>query len=551
MNSNLIGQQFGNYRLVRRLGGGGFADVYLGQHVRVATQQAAIKVLHLTDINEQQFQQEAVRTAAMRHPHIVRVYDFDIQQGTPFLVLDYAPNGSLARKHKKQQLPPDTIIQYLKQIAPALQYAHDNNLIHRDIKPDNILVGSQGELLVSDFGIAVISQTGRTTLQSTYGIGGTPYYMAPEAFRGKPEKASDQYSLAIMVYEWLCGSTPFTEGDFIQLGFQHAAEPVPSPRSHVPTISTQVEQVVMKALAKAPPDRHPTIQAFADALEAAIKPAPTHYAPTIITVIVAKIGGQYTSISAAINDVAANTRILVRPGLYQERLILNKPVAIIGDGPREQIIIECSDADCIMMLTDTATVRNLTLRCRVGLKKKQLHAVDIMQGQLKLAGCDISSDSLSCIVVHNASANPIIQQCVIHGSKEGGVVIYERGRGVIEDCNIFGNALSGVEIKQGGSPTIWRCQVHDNKQDGVFVNEDGQGVIEDCDIFGNASAGIEIKQRGNPIIRRCRINRNGYEAVWAYEGAAATVEGCDLTGNKRGVWDVSADSMVRRSGNSP
>ncbi|HVB60079.1 MAG TPA: serine/threonine-protein kinase [Ktedonobacteraceae bacterium] len=269
MNRDLSEQRFGNYRLVRRLGGGGFADVYLGQHVRITTQQAAIKILHLTDVDESQFQQEAERTASLRHPHIVRVYDFDIQQGTPFLVLDYAPNGSLASKHKGQQLSLDTIVQYLKQIAPALQYAHDNNLIHRDIKPDNILVGSQGELLVSDFGIAVIAKTGRTSIQSTYNIGGTPYYMAPEMFRGKPEKASDQYSLGIMVYTWLCGRPPFIEGDFIQLGFQHTAEPVPLLHEQVPIISPQVEQVVMRALAKSVPDRFPSVQAFADALEAA------------------------------------------------------------------------------------------------------------------------------------------------------------------------------------------------------------------------------------------------------------------------------------------
>lgn len=234
--SSFLGQQFGNYRLVRRLGEGGFADVYLGQHVLIATQQAAIKILHLTDIDEQQFRQEAERTAALRHPHIVRLYDFNIQQGIPFLVLDYAPNGSLAR-HRGQQVPLDTIIQYLKHIAPALQYAHDNNVIHRDIKPDNILIGSQGELLISDFGIAVISKTGHTSLQTSYDVSGTPEYMAPETFQGKLEKASDQYAIGIMIYSWLCGKLPFTQGNFMQIGYQHTHEPVPLLREQVPGIS--------------------------------------------------------------------------------------------------------------------------------------------------------------------------------------------------------------------------------------------------------------------------------------------------------------------------
>jgi WD40 repeat protein len=272
MMIDLAGQQFGNYRLVRRLGFGGFASVYLGQHVRIASQQAAIKILHLVDVNSQKFQQEAETTAALVHPHIVRLFDFDIQQGTPFLVMDYAPDGSLLTRHPKgTPIPPPQVVQYVNEIALALQYAHNQHIIHRDIKPENILIGRHGELLLSDFGIAVLSQTGRTTMQEAHGIGGTPYYMAPEMFRGKPEKASDQYSLGVVVYEWLSGKRPFTEGNFIQLGFQHAQEPVPPLREHLPALSARVEAVVMRALAKAPKDRFPSVRAFAQALEEAMR----------------------------------------------------------------------------------------------------------------------------------------------------------------------------------------------------------------------------------------------------------------------------------------
>src|SRR5260221_5147893 len=138
------GQQLGNYRLVRRLGGGGFADVYLGQHIRISSQQAAIKVLHLTDVDKELFQHEAERTAALRHPNIVRLYDFDIRDGIPFLVLEYAPSGSLARQ-KRQPLPMSDIFQYLKAIAPPFPYAHASGVIHPDIKTENILICSEGE----------------------------------------------------------------------------------------------------------------------------------------------------------------------------------------------------------------------------------------------------------------------------------------------------------------------------------------------------------------------------------------------------------------------
>jgi len=273
-----IGQQLGNYRLIELLGEGGFASVYLGQHVNIATQQAAIKVLHLAGVDQQQFQREAETIAGLRHPHIVRLLDFDIQSGTgtPFLVLDYAPNGSLRIRHADgEQLPLATVIQYVMQIADALQYAHDkHHIIHCDIKPDNVLIDQQGELSLSDFGIAVMSQTGRTTVQSTADLPGTPAYMAPEMFTAQSVFASDQYALAVMVYQWLSGTLPFGEGDFYQLGYQHTHEPVPLLRDKVPAISLAVEAVVLKGLAKQPQDRFSSVREFAEALEAASKKPP-------------------------------------------------------------------------------------------------------------------------------------------------------------------------------------------------------------------------------------------------------------------------------------
>ena len=276
MMTDLTGQQFGNYRLIRLLGSGGFASVYLGQHVRIASQQAAIKVLHLFGVDAQAFQQEAETTASLDHPNIVRLLDFDLHQGTmPFLVMYYASNGSLRTRHPKgTRLPLSTVIQYANELASALQYAHDSNIIHRDIKPENILIGRRNELLLGDFGIAVLSKTGHTSLERGYNIGGTAEYMAPEMFRGKPEKASDQYSLGIVVYEWLCGTPPFTEGNPIQLGFQHTHEEVPSIREKLSSLPSSIEAVVMRALAKDPKNRFPSIQDFVDALAEASQARP-------------------------------------------------------------------------------------------------------------------------------------------------------------------------------------------------------------------------------------------------------------------------------------
>jgi serine/threonine protein kinase len=187
--------------------------------------------------------------------------------------MDYAPHGTLRTRHPRNtQVPLDTVVRYVKQIASALQYAHEEHLIHRDVKPENILIGPQQELLLSDFGVSTVYQTGRTSLQQASGIAGTPYYMAPEQFRGKPQPASDQYALAIVAYEWLTGTPPFTEGNFIQIGYQHNFEPPPPLRNRVPITLEAVEQVITQALVKDPQQRFRSIQEFADALEQASSP---------------------------------------------------------------------------------------------------------------------------------------------------------------------------------------------------------------------------------------------------------------------------------------
>jgi serine/threonine protein kinase len=267
---DLVGQQLGNYLLTQLLGQGGYAEVYLGEHVRLNT-LAAIKVL-LTRLASSEevdsFQNEGRIIASLIHPHIVRVFDFDVQHDLPFMVMDYAPNGNLRKRHPKgEKLPLTTILPYVKQVADALQYAHNRHLIHRDIKPENMLLGRNGEVLLSDFGTALVSQaTGyQRTLQEVIG---TVSYMAPEQFQGQARPASDQYALAVVVYEWLGGEVPF-HGSGTEIAIQHTMKPPPSLREKVPGISPLVERVIMRALAKDYHQRFPNVQDFANALEQA------------------------------------------------------------------------------------------------------------------------------------------------------------------------------------------------------------------------------------------------------------------------------------------
>ena len=263
-----IGQQLGNYRLTRLLGRGGFAEVYLGEHHRLKS-QAAIKVLHtqLSDEDITTFLNEAQTIARLEHPNIIQVLDFDITDGVPFLVMSFAPEGTLRQRHPKgTQLSPEIILPYVKQVADALHYAHSEKLIHRDVKPENMLLGRRNQVLLSDFGIAFIMQSSH--YQSLLNTAGTVSYMAPEQIQGKPRPASDQYALGILIYEWLSGNRPF-QGSFTEIATQHVLAPPPPLREKVPGIAPALEQVVLKALAKDPHQRFTNMQEFASAFEQA------------------------------------------------------------------------------------------------------------------------------------------------------------------------------------------------------------------------------------------------------------------------------------------
>lgn len=265
--AELVRQYLGNYRLSYLLGYGGFAEVYLGEHITLKT-PAAIKVLRMQLIREAQerFLHEAHIIASLDHPNIVHVLEFGVDHHIPYLVMSYAPHGTLRQRYPRGTILPATnILPYLSQAAAPLQYAHDRNIIHRDIKPENLLLDVDDHVLLSDFGLAIASPSTRHLgFQAT---AGTTAYMAPEQLQGQVCSASDQYALAVVVYEWLTGGWPFNGSDQ-EIALQHIQCPPPLAEK-VPDLPAAIEEVVLKALAKNPSERFPTIQDFADAFEAA------------------------------------------------------------------------------------------------------------------------------------------------------------------------------------------------------------------------------------------------------------------------------------------
>jgi serine/threonine protein kinase len=267
------GEKYGQHILQSLISSDGFSETWLGTHERDGS-KATIQVLNLslsTAEEQTKFFDEADWLRSLQHPNIVRILARGLQGETPYLVMEYTPNGTLRTKYPRgTQLPSPLVVQYVKQIAGALQYAHDQRLIHRNVKPENMLLGEHDQILVSDFGIATVEKTTsfRVTQQQLREVPGTAGYMAPEQFDGNLTTASDQYALGVVVYEWLCGSLPFS-GDGTEVRIQQKQK-VPALRDRVQGISPELERVVLKAMSENLHQRYRDMQAFADALEQAV-----------------------------------------------------------------------------------------------------------------------------------------------------------------------------------------------------------------------------------------------------------------------------------------
>ena len=239
--------------------------------------------------------------------------------------------------------------------------------------------------------------------------------------------------------------------------------------------------------------------------------------------------GDFATVSEAIAAAQPGDRILVRPGLYQEGLVVAKPLEILGDGPVGDIEVRAFTAPALTFTANIGRVTNLTLRQAGG--SGFAYCVDIAQGRLALEGCDISSQGGGACVAIRDGADPRLRCNIIHHGKYGGVFVFDNGLGTLEDNDIFANASSGVTIKAGGDPTLRRNTVHDNGHSGVFVYDNGLGTLEDNDIFANTLAGVGIQSGGNPTVRRNRIHDGKSSGVHVYENGLGTLEDNDIFAN--------------------
>ncbi len=280
MAISLEGQTLGKYQVLEPLGSGGMARVYRGYHPQL-NRYVAIKVLRSDLVEDEQFLQrfrrEAQSVATLRHPNIIHVHDFDVQEDTYFMVMELLDGDTLHTRLndyriRNEQMPYGEMVRILLDVLDGLAFAHHEGMIHRDIKPANILLTKRGQAVVADFGIAQI--VGGTQHTVSGALLGTLNYMAPEqGLKGTSDVRSDLYSLGVVMYEMLTRHPPYDADTPLAILMKHVNDPLPLPRTIDPLIPTSLEMVVLKAMAKSPDDRFQHASEMADALRQAAQDA--------------------------------------------------------------------------------------------------------------------------------------------------------------------------------------------------------------------------------------------------------------------------------------
>ncbi len=259
----MIGRTIGKYRIVEHLGRGGMAEVYKAYQPNL-DRYVAIKMMHAFLADEKEFltrfEREAKVVATLRHPNIVQVYDFDVEGGVSYMVMEFISGETLKSRMQNletqgQWVALDDAARVILSVGSALKYAHERGMVHRDVKPANVMITLEGQVILTDFGIAKI--VSMSNLTASGAMVGTPSYMAPEQGMGQPgDERSDIYSLGVMLYQLVLGRLPYDADTPLAVVLKHINEPLPLPRALKPDISDDLNRVILKSLAKDPNDRY-------------------------------------------------------------------------------------------------------------------------------------------------------------------------------------------------------------------------------------------------------------------------------------------------------
>jgi hypothetical protein len=545
------GDTLDGWKLEQLIGHGGWGLVFRASR---DGRTMAIKIMHAElsadALFVERFKREIFTLARLgKHPHLVEIdsFGYATDHGCWYFVMEWVEGVTLDQHLTRHgALPWQMARELFLQLSGGLAEAHRRGIVHRDIKPANIMLRPDGRAVLVDFGLALETDGGLTRTGRSAGY--TALFAAPEQIRkNQADARSDVYSLAASLYYALMHDDP------------DRREPHRYKPRHVPE---PAQDLLTRALDNDPVERPADAAAFHEGLVGLARP------------LIADLQGRgdVLSLEEAIRKTPAGGQVIVRPGHYYASMVLDRAVEIIGDGPRDSIIIESETGNCLTVRGEEVTLRSLTLRGR-GQRKP---AVEVLSGRLNLENSAITSEASACISASSASARLSLKGCLLHESKEQGLLLTGGASATLEDCEVARTRGPGIEVQQGCSlalqfclvhdsassglfltskdVTVDRCQIHDNalanvmvkrggapairdsailagKQVGLFFLEGGGGLVEGCEIAGNALAGIETKHGSNPTIRRCHIHDGKQSGILASEGGRGTFEDCDVAAN--------------------
>jgi len=593
----------GKYEIQRLLGKGSMGEVYLCLDPTLG-REVAIKTILAGPVTESdgdgnaRFAREARAMAALNHPNIVTIFDFGTEEGAHFLAMEYLEGDDLATLIERGGLDKAQLLEILAQACEGLGYAHHCGIVHRDVKPGNILVAFRGKRAMAkllDFGVASID---RSNLTEKGVWMGTVNYMAPEYLdSGKASPSADLFAVGVIIYEIVSGGRkPFQgEGTTAILNAILRKAPEPIPEAELRGLPPAVLAVMRRALAKDPAERFTTAEDLADALREALTapltPEPEAQRPQII---VGRGGGATClSLRVAVRQAQPGTLIVVLPGLYREAVLVDKELTFQGEGKASEIVIEAPAGPCLTVDAPRCEVRGLTLQNKDGDTALELRAghttfeACVLQ-QLKVAGgasallttCELYGSptrpaglleaGAALTVTDSCVTNPqglglrlkagaqltaqdtrfednplgsvelgsgsasLFQRCAFIGSQFAGLLAFEGAKATLENCLLSGHEGAGLHLMAGARIELKACRILDNAGLGLSAVDGGSATLVDCDITANGQPGILLQRGGAASLSHCRVVDGRSLGVACHQGAILALDDCLLRGNALG-----------------
>jgi len=552
-------EKIGKFEILRLLGQGAMGKVFLGRDPGLE-REVAVKTIRLGSAfgaeATARFEREARAAGSLNHPNVVTVFEFGEDQGLYYMAMELVEGEDLEALIRSGQCPMAELMDLLAQACEGLAYAHERGIVHRDIKPSNILVSRAGKRPLAklmDFGVALV---GHSDLTQQGNWMGTVNYMAPEYLdSGKAGPASDIFAMGVILYEILSGGRrPFTgETATSVLTAILRQPPAPFRPEEAQGLPPGILEVVARALAKLPQQRFDSADAMAAAIrrclqppEAPARPASASGAPEGQTLTVAKNGkGQCMSLRVALRQAGPGARILVMPGIYRESLVLDRPVAILGQGGPGEVVIESAKGPCLSLQAAGIRLAGLHLQ---GLDGGAAPALLIAQGDALVEDCEVTAQSGPAVLAAGAGVEPRLRNCTLRSSGPAGALLQQHAGLRLEDCLIEGACRAGLRVEPGSRAAAAGCRIQNSLGLGVALAAGAQAVLTDCQVSGQEAGGVEVEADARAELTRCRITGSRSVGVLVLERGQAVLEDCDLGGHTCCGVHAVAGAMVQLHG---